>query len=112
MGNLWVFLMAPAAVLGAWIFFSTYGQQKSDQNVIQIEHRRDKAEFDRDFAKGWDGKPSAELEKRASEANQKLVTAIDEKAKEDAKRKAEQDREKQQLGALLSAGTAPAKEQK
>ena len=102
MGHLWLLIAAPAAVLAAWLFLTTYDQQRVDQKAQQTEMQRDRAEFDRDFAKAWDGKQSPELTQRASEAGAALVQAQAEQAQAEAQRKADHEAEKAQIAELLA----------
>ena len=104
MGNLWVFLAAPAAFLAAWLFLSVYGEQKADLQATKIEQRRDRAEFDRDFDQAWSGgKQSRALEARASEAAAEFTQVEAERKRAEADRKAQQAEEERQLRALLHA---------
>ena len=56
MGNLWLLLAAPAAFVAAYLFLWVYQEQKADLQATQQEQRRDRAEFDRDFDRAWNGK--------------------------------------------------------
>jgi outer membrane murein-binding lipoprotein Lpp len=104
MGNLWILLVAPVAILGAWLFMTVHDEQKAEQKATQVEMQRDRAEFDKDFSKAWNGKPNPELEKRAAELNTKLSQVEADRAKAEAEAKTAQEKEKKELEALLNGG--------
>ena len=101
MGNFWILLAAPAAVLAAWLFLTVYSEQKQDLTTTKFEQRRDRAEFDRDFEEAWKGRASKPLEARASDAAADLAKAEIERKSRETKRQAEQDEEERQLRELL-----------
>ena len=103
MGNFWILLAAPAAVLAAWLFLSVYSEQKQDLNTTKFEQRRDRAEFDRDFDEAWKGRASKTLEARAADAAGDLAKAEVERKALEVKRQAEQAEEERQLRELLQA---------
>lgn len=94
MGNLWILIVAPVAVLGAWLFMTVHDEQGTKQEAVHVEVQRDRAEFDRDFSKAWNGKADPVLEKRADELGEKMKAAEAEKARIEAQRKAELERKK------------------
>jgi hypothetical protein len=104
MGNFWILIIAPVALLGAWLFMTVHDEQSAKQEAVHVEMQRDRAEFDRDFSKAWNGKADPALEARASEASQKMGKAEAEKARVEAQRKAELESEKKELGSLLKGG--------
>ena len=101
MGNLWLLIAAPAAVLAAFLFLITFEKQSADQQATRQEQKRDRAEFDRDFAKAFDGRPAPVLEQRASQAEQALTLAEAERARVEAERKAQHEQQRKEIAEML-----------
>ena len=101
MGNLWLLIAAPAAVLAAFLFLATFEKQSADQQATRQEQKRDRAEFDRDFAKAFDGKSAPVLEQRASQAEQALTLAEAERARVEAERKAQHEKQRKEIEEML-----------
>ena len=101
MGNLWLLIAAPAAVLAAFLFLTTFEKQSADQQAARQEQKRDRAEFDRDFAKAFDGKSAPVLEQRASQAEQALTLAEAERARVEAERKAQHEKQRKEIEEML-----------
>lgn len=101
MGNLWLLIAAPAAVLAAFLFLTTYEKQSADQQATRQEQKRDRAEFDRDFARAFDGKAAPVLEQRASQADQALMLAEAERARVEAERKAQHEQQRKEIAEML-----------
>ncbi len=47
--------MAMVGLLAVWIFLGSSGEQRADQAQRQAKQELAAAEFDRDFAKSWNG---------------------------------------------------------
>lgn len=101
MGNLWVLLAAPAAFIAAWLFLSVYGEQKADLQATKQEQRRDRAEFDRDFDRAWNGKAAPALAARASEAASEFEVAEVARKKAEVAREAEHAQQEREMRELL-----------
>lgn len=101
MGNLWVLIAAPAALLAAYLFMWVYGEQKTDLQATKQEQRRDRAEFDRDFDRAWTGKTAPVLAARASEAAAAFEVAEAERKKAEAARETEYAQQQREMRELL-----------
>lgn len=101
MGNLWVLLAAPAAFIAAWLFLSVYGEQKADLQSTKQEQRRDRAEFDRDFDRAWNGRAAPVLAARASDAAAQFEVAEATRKKAEAAREAEHAQQEREMRELL-----------
>jgi hypothetical protein len=101
MGNLWVLLAAPAAFIAAWLFLMVYGEQKADLQATKQEQRRDRAEFDRDFDRAWNGKAASGLTARASDAAAEFEVAEVARKKAEAARVVEQAQQEREMRELL-----------
>ena len=101
MGNLWVLLAAPAAFIAAWLFLSVYGEQKADLESTKQEQRRDRAEFDMDFDKAWNGKDAPALAARASDAAAAFEVAEVARKKAAHAREAEHAQQEKDMRELL-----------
>ena len=101
MGNLWVLLAAPAAFIAAWLFLSVYGEQKADLQATKQEQRRDRAEFDRDFDRAWNGKAAPALAARASEAAVQFDVDEAARKKAEAVQEAEHAQQAREMRELL-----------
>lgn len=103
MGNLFLLLAAPAAVLAAIIFWNVFDIQHGDYDVHRAESRVERAQFDADFAKSFNGTPNAAAEQRVESARTELASIKDEaKKKKDASMAKAQSRT-DDLDALLSS---------
>lgn len=67
-GLLWVFIAAPAAVLAAWLYLTTFDIQHDDYKVQQVQVQADKAQFNSEFAEAL-GKPNPALDKQAQDSS-------------------------------------------
>jgi hypothetical protein len=101
MGNFWVLLAAPAAFIAAYLFLSVYSEQKADLQATKVEQRRDRAEFDRDFDRAWNGKTAPALAARASDASADFEVAEAARKKAEAARVAEHAQEERAMRELL-----------
>lgn len=100
-GLLWVFIAAPAAVLAAWLYLTTFDIQHDDYKVQQTQVQADKAQFDTEFAEVL-GKPNPVLDKQAQDSARELAQTKNEvKAKEEKRRK-EMEKMKQDMDKLLT----------
>lgn len=96
-GPLWLLIVAPAAAVGAYLFVSTHSENVAHQRAVETRIERDKAEFDRDFAKTWNKEAVPELEKRAAAANQ----AVEKREKIDEQQEAKAREQAQALAGQL-----------
>lgn len=101
MSSFWLFLVAPVAVVGAFLFFTVYGEQRENQEAIHMEQQRDRAEFDASFKKSWEGKADPALEVRAQQAGEQLEEAEKRKAATQAAAREQQDKDLAQLRSVL-----------
>lgn len=68
MGNLWLLIAAPATVLAAILFWRVFDVQQGEYQTHRAEVRADRAKFDADFAKAFDGKTDVDKEAKAKAA--------------------------------------------
>lgn len=78
-----VAVLLASGLLAAWLFFQVFQSHQSSTRLNEAEMRRNRAEFDADFARAF-GAPKPQLEQRAAEAAKAL-------AAEQAKSKAIQE---------------------
>lgn len=105
MGNLWLLIAAPAAVLAAILFWRVFDIQTAAYETHRAEVRVDKAQFDSNFAKAFDGKPDEKAEARLSAAGQELERVKKEQAESKAKARAEAKAQVDALDKLLGNQT-------
>ena len=103
MSSFWLFLVAPVAVVGAIMFFAVYGEQRETQEAIHIEQQRDRAEFDANFQKSWEGKADPQLEARAKTAAAQLAEQEERKRTTQEAARAQQDKELGELRKVLES---------
>lgn len=97
MGNLWLLIAAPAAVLAAVLFWRVFDIQHSDYETHHAEVRVERAQFDAEFARATTGKADATKEAKAKAAEAQLVAL---KAEQDAKKRKALDDGKSSADAL------------
>lgn len=66
-----IFLIV-TGLLAVWLFIQVYQQHQSSARISDAEMRRDRAEFDADFSKAFDGKANQTLDRRAEEARREF----------------------------------------
>jgi hypothetical protein len=98
-------LLVPATIIGAFFFLKTYDQNHADQRATQIEMRRDRAEFDSQFAAALGGASSPQIDKRASDAEAAFETSQKQLQAEDAQRAAERQKDAAELKSLIKEAT-------
>lgn len=102
MGNLWLVIAAPAAVLAAVLYWLTFDIQHADYQVQQAEVRADKAQFDADFSAAWNGKADQALDDKAVVAASRLAKLEKERDERHKKAKAEGQKKADQLNEFFN----------
>lgn len=103
MSSFWLFLVAPVAVVGAIMFFMVYGEQRETQEAVHLEQQRDRAEFDANFQKSWEGKADPQLEARAQASNEQLAKQEERKQAAQEAARAQQSKELDELKKVLES---------
>jgi Skp family chaperone for outer membrane proteins len=111
MGNIWLLIAAPAAVLAAILFWRVFDIQHADYEQHRAEVREERAKFNADFAKAWDGKADPALEAKAAEEEEKRKKLEADAAERKRKAEAAAREQVDKLDALLNTPTTtPTKE--
>lgn len=100
-GLLWTLIIAPAALLAAWLFLSVSDQQHDDYKVDKAKTEISKAEFDTEFKAALGGKSDPALDARVVEARADLDKIKVKQAEKEAKAKAERDKMQSEIKDLF-----------
>ena len=105
MGNIWLILAAPAAVLAAVVFFKVFDVQEARVSEIQVKNEAQTARMEADWKEAFNGKRDAAADARAESAQAKVEKV--EKEAEDRRKAAIEAGKAQgaELEKLLTAGT-------
>lgn len=73
----WLFIVAPAAVLAAVLFIWVYQDNSSRADLVQAQSKVERLEFDRDFAKAWNGQKIEAPDNSALDQAKAKVVALE-----------------------------------
>lgn len=111
-GALWLLIVAPAAAVGAYLFINTNNTNVTHQKAVETRIERDKAEFDRDFAKTFNRDAVPAQEKRVAAANQAVEKEERLDAQQEAKAREQAQALAKQLGEAFGAKNMNEREKK